>query len=85
MVSALGGSERVSKGAPAGVDIARLGNKIRIRAGESAELGDVNRLDNLPLLRSLAAQLEPITLFGDGTIRATLGPRAKQWERRFLD
>ena len=85
LVSALGGSERVSKGAPAGVDIARLGNKIRIRAGESAELGDVNRLDNLPLLRSLAAQLEPITLFGDGTIRATLGARAKQWERRFLD
>lgn len=85
LVSSLGGVESIVKGAPAGTNVARIGDKIRIRAGESAEIGDVNRLDNLPLLRALAKQLEPITLFGDGTILATLGARAKEWERRFLD
>ena len=82
-IGALGGADQILRTAHAGIEVTPFSNLLMIRAGD-AEIGDVNRAQNLPLLRALAAQLKPITLFGDQSLQNVLDSRAEDWERRFL-
>ena len=84
-VAALGGAAALAQAVPPGLTVRNRDRGTLLRAGPTPELGDVNRGDGLPLLRALARQLEPVTLFGDTFLDSVLGARREAWERRFLD
>ena len=89
IVSTLGGREQLLPRLSPGVTTVSAGEGLMIRAGERPELGDVNRDETVPLLRSVAAALEPVTYFDDwkslGTLFGDDHDRVRAWERRLLD
>jgi hypothetical protein len=83
----LGGAEALKKALPKEAEVHGVGVGVMIRAGRLPSLGDVNKGDNVPLLRAVAKVIEPVTLFGDSfldTIFRDEDERAR-WERRHLD
>lgn len=68
-----------------GIAISSWGGGSMIRAGERAEIGDVNAGERLPLLRAVARHIQPISLFDDIYLDSVLGMYREAWERRFLD
>lgn len=88
LVETLGGSEQVRKALPKSIEVEPAGAGVMIRAGALPELGDVNKGIGVPLLRTVAKVIEPVTLFGD---RALLGQFTnfdedyfKRWDRRLF-
>ena len=82
-----GGTALLRKKLDPKITLEKIGGGVMIRAGKVPELGDVNRRDRAPLLRSLAGALEPLTYFGESDlpfkeVDDTLLPR---WQRRLLD
>jgi hypothetical protein len=60
-----------------------------IRAGDMPEIGDVNKRQGTPLLREVAAALEPVSVFDDPALLGNFANHdedlLKRWERRLLD
>ena len=65
-----------------------LGSGVMIRAGELPEIGDVNKGIGVPLLREVAAVIEPVTVFNDLGLFGNFADRDQdyfdRWERRLL-
>ncbi len=62
-----------------------LTNGIMIQAGETPEIGDVNRGDNLPLVRKVASFIEPILLIQtSGIFIFDEEDEFEEWTRRHL-
>jgi hypothetical protein len=90
LVSALGGEEALRHALPAAVSVRPVGHGLLLRAGEYPEICDANRQAGTPLLRAVAAVLEPVTRFGEEVLLATNFAAddedfLRRWERRFLD
>ncbi len=89
LTAVLGGVAALEKRLPKPFKLEELTKGVMIRAGIVPEMGDVNQQIDTPLLRKLAAVLEPVTFFGDqySTIYQTFGDKEllRRWERRFLD
>jgi hypothetical protein len=77
------------KALTSGIDVLPAGDGLLLRAGPEPLPGDVNRKDNLPLLRAVAKAIEPVTCFDDNTVQRrffrTEPDMADRWNRRFLD
>jgi hypothetical protein len=85
----LGGSEALRGCLDPGVELIPIGENLALRTGSYLEVGDMNRNENLPLLRSVARAIEPVSFFGDvhlesGVFRGDTN-KFQRWERRFLD
>jgi hypothetical protein len=83
----LGGQATLRKALPKEIEVSKVGSGVLLRAGKHPELGDVNKGQRLPQLRTMAKALEPVTLFEDGfldNIFVDEEQRAR-WERRHLD
>jgi Protein of unknown function (DUF3396) len=89
LVKALGGRDALAAKLAPGVSVLPAGDGLLVRAGERPEIGDVNRAVFTPLLRSVAAAIEPVTYFNDwkslGQLFADDQDRVLRWERRHLD
>lgn len=89
LTALLGGIFALRKQLREPIELEELTKGVMIRAGLVPELGDVNRKISTPLLRKVAAVLEPITFFGDhyAMLYQTFGDEdlLRRWERRFLD
>lgn len=86
LIDELGGSDLLNKKLLDGVEIISTTHGILLRAGRSPEIGDVNRNQMTPLVASVAHAIEPVTYFGDASVRPLFGgDKEKQlrWERRF--
>ena len=89
LVNELGGEEALRGRLDPGVEMISLHESLVLRAGSYPEVGDVNRNERLPLLRSVAQAIEPVSFFGDtrletGVFRGDVD-KFQRWERRFLD
>jgi hypothetical protein len=89
LLEELGGRDVLRNKLDPGVAVMAGGDGVLLRAGERPELGDVNRAEFAPLLRSVAAAIEPVTYFGDwkslGDLFDDDEDRVLRWERRHLD
>lgn len=89
LVARLGGADRLRAQLPAEVTVAPAGHGLMVRAGRTPELGDRNRRKDTPLLRAVAAVLEPVTLFDEPAMFqcgfVSDDDELRAWERRFLD
>jgi hypothetical protein len=86
----LGGREklRTSLGDEIGIEVAGTG--VMLRAGRIPEIGDRSKRIDTPLLRRLAAVLEPVTQFNEPVLLTSYFAdrdegMLRTWERRFLD
>jgi hypothetical protein len=84
----LGGRENLAASVDTRVELISAGSGLALRAGKEPAIGDVNRQDDLPLLRSVARALEPVTYFNDRLLQSALFPKNaeayQRWERRLL-
>jgi hypothetical protein len=89
LLEGLGGREALASNLDAGLDVLEAGPGVLVRAGECPEVGDVNRGDVTPLLRSVAAAIEKVTYFEDWRALGDLfdddEDKVLRWERRHLD
>lgn len=85
-VAELGGQAKLCAQVGAGVEISAVGHGLMLRAGDLPEAGDVNHKFDLPLVRSVARALEPVTYFGGNDIEALFDSEdtAQAWQRRHL-
>lgn len=83
----LGGPEILRAELDSAITMEPLGTGVMLRVGERPEIGDVNRGDNLPLIRSLAKVLQPVMRFGDRFLNNLFLEEEdrERWERRHLD
>ncbi|MCP4114960.1 MAG: DUF3396 domain-containing protein [Desulfobacteraceae bacterium] len=84
----IGGKQSLKKKIDPGAEIMQAGNGIAIRAGAEPEIGDLNRKQDLPLLKSVAAAIEGISYFNDSSLKVLFNEdedKLEKWERRFLD
>jgi len=88
----LGGQAKIEQalGTSSGaIGVERLGTALMIRAGRVPEIGDTNRREDTPLLRTLAKVLEPVTAFDEKDLVFARFEDdevlLQRWERRFLD
>jgi len=85
----LGGAAKVERTLGGAFGIELVGSALMIQAGRIPEIGDTNRREDTPLLRSLAKVLEPVTAFDEKDL--VFGRfedddvLLQRWERRFLD
>jgi hypothetical protein len=82
----LGGGKKLRKNLASEIEQREVGPGVMLRAGKVPEVGDVNKGDTLPLLRSLAKTLEPVLNLDDRYLDNMFvdeDARAK-WERRHL-
>lgn len=89
LVARLGGAEVIRGKLPRAVGVQPVGHGLLIRAGALPEIGDRNRREDTPLLRAVAAVLEPVTLFDEAALlQSEFGSdhedEVQAWERRFL-
>jgi hypothetical protein len=87
-VKKLGGEKALRSILDPAVLIDEAGDGLVLRAGPKPLPGDKNRKKDLPLLRSVAKAIEPITRFNELLIQDFLDDDAEKlerWERRFLD
>jgi hypothetical protein len=89
LVEEVGGQERLRKALSAAIKIEKAGDGVMIRAGDMPEIGDVNKRQGTPLLREVAAALEPVSVFDDPALLGNFANHdedlLKRWERRLLD
>jgi hypothetical protein len=73
----------------AGVHVVEGRNGILLQAGDTPSVGDLKFGEDLPLLRSVARAIEPVTFFNDGVLQNNLfasdPEMLRRWERRFFD
>lgn len=86
----LGGADALRGALPEDVSIETVGHGLMIRAGDAPEIGDASRKVDTPLLRAVAAALEPVTLFGELALYGSEfadqdDDLLEAYERRFLD
>ncbi|WP_342377924.1 DUF3396 domain-containing protein [Myxococcus stipitatus] len=83
----LGGEKGLRSKLEIGIGIEKVGDGLLLQAGPRPEIGDVNKKAKLPLLRSLAKVLEPVTLFDDVGIDNNFPEEddCKRWKRRHLE
>ncbi|WPB72816.1 DUF3396 domain-containing protein [Archangium violaceum] len=83
----LGGEKGLRGELDASIGIEKVGDGLMLQAGPKPEVGDVNRKANLPLLRSLAKVLEPVTLFDDNSLDNNFieDGDCERWKRRHLE
>ena len=85
----LGGKAVLRQSLPSGVEVREIGDGVLLVAGEAPDPGDRNRDQRLPLLRGVAASLEPVTFFDDKAIQTYLfgddEEKFAMWDRRLLD
>lgn len=81
----LGGFEKLKPTLP---NVKNLGNGILITAGSQPLIDDFYKNSNITELQQVAKALEPVTYFGDNTIRTYLFNRNDEqftrWDRRLL-
>jgi hypothetical protein len=83
----LGGAAILKRKLPREVVVEEIGAGLMLRTSQFPEIGDVNRRDDLPVLRATARVLEKVTLFNDNSLDGIFvdeDARAR-WERRHLD
>jgi Type VI immunity for VRR-NUC len=85
----LGGAKNLAKTAPTGVSVLPLGpGGVLIRAGESPQIGDVNRHDVLPLYhavgRLVSPRRAPDEALENVSIEGMRGETKNDWLRRFF-
>ncbi len=87
LVEDIGGLQPLQEHLDPRVGIIELPHGVMLRAGHSPEIGDVNRGESTPLLRSVASAIEPITEFETAAImkRVFNEDASLRWERRHLD
>lgn len=89
LVAALGGGSALQTSFSPPITTQTVGDGILIRAGKEPEIGDVNRSQDVPLLRKVAHAIEPVTFFGDTAIKTYLfndeDEKFERWDRRLLD
>jgi Protein of unknown function (DUF3396) len=87
-IKVLGGAKKLAMAVNPGADVINTGAGLALRAGKTPAIGDVNRKDDLPLLRSVAQSIESVTYFNDRLLQTALFPRNAdayyRWERRFF-
>jgi TseV toxin immunity protein TsiV len=85
----LGGGDALRKELPEPFEFLPAGANLLVRAGSLPEIGDMAMKVDTPLLRALAAVLEPVTAFDEVVLLGSLANWDKdvlrKWERRFLD
>jgi len=86
-LEALGGEKKLRATLDASIGIEQVGHGLMLQAGPKPEVGDVNRQENLPLLRSLAKTLEPVCLFTGNSLENNFIEQgdSERWLRRHLD
>ncbi len=70
-----------------GIEIIKAGKGLAFQAGNMPESGKEGENESLPLLRSVAALIEPISLFNDMGLEVLFNKDAEKidrWEKRFL-
>lgn len=84
----LGGPQKLRRKLDRRISMVPVGAGWMLQAGERPEPGDVNRGQNLPLLRSLAKTLEPAMHFNDEALSQIFNDEddedLERWERRFF-
>jgi len=89
LVAQLGDEAALRATLDARVAIQPAGDGLLLRAGERPEIGDVNRAELTPVLRSVAAAIEPVTFWNDwrsfGNLFGDDHDKVLRWERRHLD
>jgi hypothetical protein len=85
LAAQIGGSEGLRQQLAPDLQVEDLRHGLLLRCPGPPSPGDVNRHDDLPLLRRLAAVLEPITFFADDTRLFEDEDDYLRWQRRFLD
>jgi hypothetical protein len=87
-IKRLGGNESLRSKLDPGVTIIPAGEGLAIRAGSMPQVGDVNRQENLTLLRSVARAIERVTFFEDTLLESGLfrgdADKFQRWQRRLL-
>lgn len=73
----------------AGVRVAEGRHGVLLQAGDTPPVGDLKYGEDLPLLRSVAKAIEPVTFFDDDVLLhnlfASKPEMLRRWERRFFD
>lgn len=89
LVEQLGGPDALRAKLDPAISVEACGAGLMLRAGKEPEIGDVNRAQLTPLLRSVASALEPVTYFEDwkslGGLFKNDREQVLRWERRHLD
>jgi hypothetical protein len=86
LVARLGGVETLKGRLASGVSVITGARGVMLRAGQTPEIGDINRKETTPLVASVARAIEPVTMFGDYALLPIFGrtrERVDRWERRF--
>jgi len=86
LVNELGGRDALHDKLADGVDVMSGRRGVLLRAGQTPEIGDVNRNEMTPLLSSVAHAIEPVTDFADTSLLPLFGNSANKlnrWHRRF--
>lgn len=86
LVDELGGRGALTAKLDKGVTVVPSARGVMLRAGQSPEIGDVNRQQTTPLLASVAQAIEGVTLFNDNALLQFFGRNPEmrdRWERRF--
>jgi hypothetical protein len=87
-MEAVGGESRLRSSLSGEISVEQVGSGTMIRAGTMPELGDVNKGIGVPLLREVAAVLEPITAFQELVLLGNFADNDEAffeaWERRLL-
>lgn len=84
-LSMLGPKDVLISKLPAEVEVNPVGTGIMLRAGNRPSPGDINRGNNLPLIRSVAKAIEPVMLFQTSGFFCFESEDFSRWERRHLD
>jgi hypothetical protein len=86
LVEELGGHDEIGSGSTdSGLLVGQGAHGTWLRAPGPPQPGDVNRDDDLPELRAMAALLEPVCWFGEESRMFSEPEDFERWQRRFLD
>jgi len=88
IANTLGGEESLRARLDPAVTVIPAGEGFAIRAGDTPEIGDVNRQEDVPLLRSVARAIEPVTFASDTLVEAGIfrgdSDKFQRWTKRLL-
>ncbi|HEV7913237.1 MAG TPA: type VI immunity family protein [Albitalea sp.] len=89
ILARLGGLEALRAKLPPAFEFHPAGAGLLVRAARLPEIGDAAKKVDVPMLRALAAALEPVTAFEEVVLLGSLADWDKdalrKWERRFLE
>ena len=89
ILARLGGPDALRTKLPDIFEFCPAGAGLLVRAGRLPEIGDAAKKVDVPMLRTLAAALEPVTAFEEVVLLGSLADWDKdalrKWERRFLE